>query len=174
MADCDFKTESSKSIRMHLKSHLTDESKVKRTGKIETLKRKQISVVGPDGGSIEPIITDEGFCECPLCRKTFQLRSVFVLNQYYWKCQFDTPYSQCDWLTAQSSWKYLKTLPRKSYNEHVLTHIKTKDVECDICLKKYRTQKHLQRHKARIHSSKSKLPCPECKQNFNTTKGTDS
>ena len=77
VADCDFKTESSKSIRMHLKSHLTDESKAKRTGKIEILKRKQISIVGPDGGSIEPIITEEGFCECPLCRKTFQLRSVF-------------------------------------------------------------------------------------------------
>ena len=62
---------------MHLKCHLTDESKAKRTDKIETLKRKEISIVGPDGGSIEPIKTEDGFCECPLCRKTFQLSSVF-------------------------------------------------------------------------------------------------
>ena len=150
---------------MHLKSHLTDESKVKRTGKIETLKRKQISVVGPDGGSIEPIITEEGFCECPLCAKTFQLRSVFVLTLHI--------RNPIDWKLNPAG-TYSKTLPRKSYNEHVLTHIKTKDVECDICLKKYRTQKHLKRHKARIHSSKSKLPCPECKQQFSTAKGTGS
>ena len=152
---------------MHLKSHLTDESKVKRTGKIETLKRKQISIVGPDGGSIEPIITEEGFCECPLCRKTFQLRSVFQLIPIY-------SIFALLWVESSIQLNLLETRLRKSYNEHVLTHIKTKDVECEICFKKYRTQKHLKRHKARIHSTKSKLPCPDCKQQFSTAKGTGS
>ena len=78
------------------------------------------------------------------------------------------------WVESSIQLNLLKTHLRKSYNEHVLTHIKTKDVECEICFKKYRTQKHLKRHKARIHSSKSKLPCPECKQHFSTAKGTGS
>lgn len=81
-ADCNFKTASSKSIRMHLKSHLDGEPENeigKTKNKIEIIKRKQTTVLGPDGGPIEPIKTDDGFCECPLCSKTFQLSSVFKL-----------------------------------------------------------------------------------------------
>ena len=80
VTDCDFKTGSSKSIRLHLKSHLTDESeKGKHSNKIEITNRKQVSILGPDGNPIEPIKTEDGFCQCPLCSKAFQLRSVFNL-----------------------------------------------------------------------------------------------
>ncbi|XP_022242244.1 PR domain zinc finger protein 10-like isoform X2 [Limulus polyphemus] len=170
-SNCPLVFDNSSILNLHSEIHETADNKQEKTSLCEEQQTPDSKEV-PETGDESNIISENGVCRCPKCKKPFTGKRALSEHVAVHGKTYSKGISVKGLINPQKPYKcnlcYKSFATDERLIRHYLVHGSddSKPLQCDVCLKRFLNNSALACH-IKVHNEDRKTyECPICKQNF--------